>query len=152
LLAAEGALRRAGPREASLGEAFSKLLDDAKLDNAVLVLDRTALRVLGLSPKTSALLAADGSRPFWENLGLVYVPTPYAALLTSKDRAALWANAIRDGSESGSMVTAAVAQGFALGQDSSGQFCAVDYWLRTEGPADSSSPTMRLAGAITDGM
>lgn len=152
LLGAEGALRRAGNREISLAEAFSKLLDDPKLDNVGIVLDRTAMRGLGLTPKSTVALRVDGSRPFWENLGLFYVPTPHAALLTSQARAALWAPSIRKANETGTLVNAAVAVGFMFGQDSSGQFTAVDYWQRTESAAGFSGAHLLPSESKYDGM
>ena len=62
---------------------------DAKGEPPMIVIDRVACRTLGLSPKSIVNLAPERSAPFWEKLGLVYVPTPGAALLTSKDRADL---------------------------------------------------------------
>src|SRR5207247_255078 len=92
LLDAETALHRKGLRDATLSEALQRLLFDHLKEQTALVLDREALRDAGMGPGTSAAPsgAAAAGRPFWEALGLVYVPTPAAPLLTTRQRLLDW--------------------------------------------------------------
>ncbi len=151
-LSDEGMLRRAGAREMSLAEAIARLVFDAKENPPAIVLDRVALRGLDLSPKSKVAFVPESSTPFWESLGLVYVATPKAALLTSKERASQWTRSIREETLTGSLVVEAVAQAVAHGQDASGQFCAADEWLRTENAAESASAeTQSSATSASDG-
>ena len=133
--------KKLGP-DATLGEAFSRLVLDApkSADGLVVVLDRTALRATGATPRTKV---PPGPQAFWETLGLVYVPTPKGALLTSRDRAERWTAAVRSGGVLGATLIANVGRAAEFGQDGSGRFVAVDAWLRTDGtdtrpPVDES--------------
>jgi hypothetical protein len=146
LLGAESSLR-GGPREITLGEALSRLLDDSPKDRPRVVLDRVALRTIGLTPKSVAAFALDNKAPFWEHFGLAYVPTPDAALLTSKERAALWTRTLREANQTEPMLYAAVAEAFDFGQDSSGQFCSADGWLRTESEPERSVASAWMSAA-----
>lgn len=143
LLGADNALRRAGPREMPLAEAFSKLLSSSKKP-VPLVVDRDIFRHLGLTPKSIATLSAEGVQPFWDGLGLVYVPTPGAALLTSKDRGSRWNQNIRAQDIQGILLSDAVSQAFEQGQDSSGRFCAADQWIHTAAHVKTSSASAVL--------
>lgn len=138
-LSAEGTVRRSGVRDMAFGEALAKILFFSK-KSVPLVLDRDALRSLGLTSKSGVSLVADSSTPFWESLGLVYVPTPHAALLTTRDRAGEWNPSIRAGDPRGTLLTRAIDSAFEHGEDSSGRFCAADVWLRTEPPAKTATP------------
>src|SRR5204863_6735897 len=58
-------------------------------DAAPLVIDGSALQRLGLSGETMVPLpdlSPQAGRPFWEKLGLIYVPCARGALLTSTRR------------------------------------------------------------------
>jgi hypothetical protein len=132
MLDAEAAVRtKLGP-DATLGEAFSRLVLDAPkgAENLVVVLDRAALRTIGATARTRL---APGPQAFWETVGLVYVPTPKGALLTSRDRSERWSTAVRSGGVLGTTLLANVARAVEFGQDGSGRFVAVDAWLRTDG-------------------
>jgi hypothetical protein len=142
LLGAEAAVRRRGRRDATLGEALQRLVLDELKEQTALILDREALRQLGLEPATSVSpgLAAGSARPFWEALGLVYVPARAAPLLTSRQRWHDW----RQGQALPERLNEALAETVAHGQDASGQFCRADVWLRTE-PADRAEHGPRPA-------
>lgn len=133
ILGSEVALRRGSAREIPLGEAIANLIYSSKTPFP-LTLDRDAMRRLELSPNSSVILSPDNTIPFWDSLGLAYLATPHAALLTTKDRAAAWQSALREGNSQGAHVRLAVQQAFERGQDPSGHFCAADEWLRSETP------------------
>jgi hypothetical protein len=130
LLDAETALHRKGLRDATLGESLQRLLFDHLKEQTALVLDRAALREAGLGPGSNSSpgqVVASG-RPFWEAFGLVYVPTPAAPLLTTRQRWQDW----RQGNDLPVRLTDEVADAVGHGQDALGSFCRADVWLRTE--------------------
>jgi hypothetical protein len=109
-----------------LGESLGRLVFHHLKAQTALVLDVQALVDAGLTPRTP-LPARVGSRaqPWWERYGLVYVPCPEAALLTTFARRNSWpAGAVPD------PVVRAVAQAAAFDWDASGLFRTATDWLR----------------------
>jgi hypothetical protein len=121
LLTAAGKL--ADPVPATLGEALDRLAFDLPQDRWAVVVDAEALRDAGLGPDTP--LPSPPAAPFWEGLGLVPVPFPTAAVLTTRRQEGAW-RAADAGTES---LEAAVAEAVRNGHDRSGRFRDVADWL-----------------------
>src|SRR5262249_26044124 len=104
------------------------VFDVLKKDGTPVVVDALALRDAGLAADTP--LPSPPASPFWEGLGLVHVPFPEAALLTTRRQEEAWRTG---GTES---VQAAVAEAVRYGHARSGRFRDVADWLaekRVEG-------------------
>lgn len=89
VLQAEAQLRSMPSVPVRFGDALDRLALVHLKDAAPLVIDRLALQALGISPETALAKSAvnpQANRPFWESLGLIYVPCRHAALLTSAER------------------------------------------------------------------
>jgi hypothetical protein len=124
---AEREVRRAAADRPWLGHWVQALTFHAALETTPIVLDRESLRRRGFTPHRPIVL--DGTRPFWEAAGLIYVPCPDGVLLTSPECAAKSEEAaFRRG------LYQAVREAATSGQDHSGRFCAADFWLRSESP------------------
>lgn len=152
------ALRRQRPDGTpwTLGKALERLVYDHFKQQGSVVLDTTALREAGLGPATALPPEADPAKrasvegrapapnspsqspPFWESLGIVYLPCRSAPLLTTRQEAALW-RTHSVGTEATQFVSdsieAAVAEAVLYGHDRSGRFRTVADWLQgTDNP------------------
>jgi hypothetical protein len=140
VLLAESKLRETAQasKPMTLGDALDRLALDHLKDAAPLVLDRMAFRALGLNPATALPSTAwERGGPFWETLGLVYVPCPDAALLTSPAR--LQALGIRSPADT-YQLRAALREAVLHGNDRSAAFALVVAWLAQSGHAGAESP------------
>jgi hypothetical protein len=138
VLLAEKQLRDAGDGKAlKLGDALELLAFKHLKDATPLVVDRVALRSLGLTTETlvPASAMSPQARPFWESLGLVYQPCPSGALLTSPRR--LRSLGI-DSPGQASDLDAAMQEAILNGRDASGGFLLILAWLRIP-PGESSA-------------
>lgn len=128
VLAAEKELRDKAEKPLKLSEALDRLAVMQLKDTVAVVIDPQAFRALGLAPETllpRAMLGPQTARPFWEGLGLVYVPCPGGALLTSPDRLRRWGiTDATDAEQLGQAVQEAVRQG----RDPASDFCLVPVW------------------------
>jgi hypothetical protein len=129
------------PRPERLGPVLEKLVREHLRGAAPLVVDATACRAAGLDPDTPLAPAADES-PFWEGVGLVYVPCRGGALLTTREEWRRWQQAgVTDGA-----VAEAVRQAARHGHDSSGRYWRALDWVQDpaarqpEGPVGSLLP------------
>ncbi|MCS6849756.1 MAG: hypothetical protein NZ700_01135 [Gemmataceae bacterium] len=117
---------------ATLGEALDRLAFDLLPGRLTVVVDVQALREVGISPSTP--LPPEGrpasGGPFWEGLGVVYVPCRPGPLLTSRRQALAWLGPRRPIDSLPPSVEEAVAEALASGHDSSGRFCTVTHWLQ----------------------
>ncbi len=128
---AEKRLRDEVKKPLRLGEALERLAHQYLKGDVPLTIDRVAVRSLGLSAQTALAPAAQASqaeRPFWESLGLVYVPCPSGALLTSPGR--LQSLGIRGSGQTADLEDA-LQEAIAHGRDSSASFCMILNWLRS---------------------
>lgn len=126
---AEDRLRDDVSKTMKLGEVLERFALVHLQGTAALVIDQVAFRALGLSTQTVLLptaLSPDASRPFWESLGLVYLPCPSGAVLTSPQR--LQAMGIY-GPLQAVELDGAVKEAVAHGQDASSGLCLVLAWL-----------------------
>ncbi len=137
VLLAEQHLRDAGAGKAmKLGDALEQLALKHLKDATPLVVDRVAMRSLGLTPETviPASAMSPQARPFWESLGLVYQPCPSGALLTSPRRL------LRLGIDNPAQardLDPAMQEAILHGRDASGGFLLILTWLRLP-PGDTS--------------
>ncbi len=131
MLSAEATLRAQIKSEQTLGDWFQQLIFQGLKEKTPLVLDRQALRQLGWTPGRLVRLPAD-NQPFWESLGFKLVTTPGGPLLTSKSREKGWKSALAGDPFFPHRLSDMVLEAAQSGQDRTGQFCAVDYWLRNE--------------------
>ena len=112
-----------------LGETLERLALNHLKGTAPLVIDQVASRALGLSTETSvsaAALSPQAERPFWEALGLIYVPCPSGALLTTPRR--LQDLGVRPSQPAD--LDGALQEAILHGRDASGGFCLILEWLR----------------------
>ena len=102
------------------------------LPDTPLVIDRFALRSLGLSADTAISLEAlnlQAARPFWEKLGLVQVSCPSGVILTSARRLHRMGVDPND-SAAVAELDDAVKEAVLNGRDASAGFYLVPAWLR----------------------
>jgi hypothetical protein len=140
VVAAARAARPAGGRAPTLGEALERVACDAA-GREPLVLDVAALDDAGLTPAAVPTWPADAGKdtPFWEALGLVYVPCRAAPLLTTRRRQDGWKAAGGDAGAVPPAIEAAVAEAAANGHDSSGRFLWAVAWARRRAAAAADS-------------
>jgi hypothetical protein len=116
-------LRGGANKTMKLSEALERFALDHLKDQAPLVIDKVALCWLGLSGDT---VFSSSGRPFWETLGLIYVPCPSGALLTSPRRMqSLGINSALEATE----LDEAIQEAILHGQDASSGFFLVLTWL-----------------------
>jgi hypothetical protein len=136
VLSAEASLRRKASADGRLGDVLHDFVTEHLKNQAVLVLDREALAAAGLTPATKAALNGK-TGPFWELLGLVYVPTRSGAVLTTRTTQqampTFW-----DPDEA--TLAQAVAEAAVHGQDRSGRFMTVHDWLHQPSGGTASPP------------
>jgi len=157
LEAAEMALRqgsRAG-KPLSLELALERLALALGRQSTALVIDLTALRTAGLSRRTALVVpgpAAPGStwQPFWESLGLVYVPSQGGALLTTTRQWEAWQTAGGRTELLPPALEEAVRQAGTRGQDGSGRFRSALLWAPAESTAEAPGPTAASPAALAD--
>lgn len=123
VLAAEANLRAGAGKSIPLGDAIDRLARQHLKDQAPLVVDMVALRALDLTPQSRVLVSG---RPFWESVGLVYLPCPSGALLTSARR--LQRLGI-DGPLQAVELDDSIQEAIRHGRDASGGFCLAVAWL-----------------------
>lgn len=117
-------------------------------DAAPLVIDQIALRSLGLSGETMlgpADLTPQARRPFWEKLGLIHVPCPKGALLTSPRRMQLLGI---HGAVQAAELDGAMEEAILHGRDASAGFYLILTWLKlpaAEPQASSSTSVFPIA-------
>ena len=137
----------AGGNAPTLGEALDRVACDAA-GHEPLMIDVAALADAGLTPATVPAWPADAGKdaaPFWEALGLVYVPCRPAPLLTTRRRREGWQAA---GGEAGAVppvIEAAVAEAAANGHDTSGRFLWAVTWARCRAALPVSAADSSLA-------
>lgn len=149
LLNAETQLREGNRKELVLARALERLALHHLKEDVPLVVDRLALRSLGLVPTTElppAALSPQATAPFWESIGLIHVPCPTGALLTSPRR--LEEFGIADSSD----LDDAVQQALLHGRDASGAFSLAITWAGATGPGDQRfNETMESGGGELHG-
>jgi hypothetical protein len=142
----------------TLGEMLHYLTYDFLKGQENLVIDAVALREASLRPATPipenvlyrkgelTASAREGSIPFVEAFGLIWMPCRPAPFLTTRRQGAALQGALsRNGSVSDSVETA-VSEAVAHGHDRSGRFRSAADWLRDSG-ADWDSPHEHESGA-----
>jgi hypothetical protein len=127
---------RRSEKPLSLGDALDHLVFENLRDEPPLVLDATGLRAAGLGPHTplphkSGTSAGTALMPFWESVGLTYVPCSEAPLLTTEQELRSWRSTYGTAPLVGSLANA-VGEARRFGHDSSGRFRTVPDWLRSE--------------------
>lgn len=143
--------QRRGEAGWTLGKALERLVFDHFKQQGSMVLDTAALCEAGLGPTTPLPLEADAAHaaaadgragspaapsqvpPFWESLGIAYLPCRPAPLLTTRQEAGLW-RTDHPGVESTQVISdsieAAVSEAVLHGHDRSGRFRTVADWLQ----------------------
>lgn len=148
LKAAALAVRPPAGRDFTLGEALERVASDPSGEHDPLVIDALALEEAGLTAATPLAVPADPGKeapPFWEALGLAYVPCRPAPLLTTRRRRDAWLAAGHGAGAVPPSVEAAVAEAAANGHDTSGRFLWAVAWARrgaalARPPAAGASP------------
>jgi hypothetical protein len=161
LYEAEAKLRPQLAKGVTLGEALERLATSLRdqIPHVPLVVDAEALRALGRSPMTPLPAAAPlADRPFWESLGLIYVPCKSGALLSTADRLCDWREEAGTSASVGEMLAAAIAEAALFGSDHAGSLESVDRWLRITPPgpprgasADAARAFSLLTGPLQPG-
>jgi hypothetical protein len=153
--AAARAARAPAGRVLTLAESLERMACDAAAEREPLVIDMFALEDAGLTPATP--VPGDAGReasPFWEAVGLVYVPCRPAPLLTTRARLDDWQAAGGDTTTVPPSVEAAVAEAAKEGHDTSGRFLWALDWVRrgaaTAGPPTGSSPLTAVGPGWTE--
>ena len=143
LLGAESGLRRKLTPDMTLGEALDRLTHEFLKEQLPMVVDRAALRAAGLRPDASLAplfgLPVGTARPFWEAVGLVYVPFSGGPVLTTREQQEAWQAHLRSGrAEVRDRWDAAVAEAIAhtTMPIRMGRFVTLGHWLRTENQAE----------------
>ena len=91
------------------------------------------MRAAAIGPDTPLSMPADwNTRPFWESLGLIYVPFPSGPVLTSKKQLDAWQRIYGAIPEARQACDPAVADAIAGEHDALSRFVTLSYWLRTE--------------------
>jgi hypothetical protein len=155
LAEAEQAVRRQHPagKPWRLGEALERLTAGPLRARGPVVVDTAALREAGLGPNAafppSDAAGPDGlPPPLFAPLGLTYLPSRAAPLLTTRHQQELWQAAVGDARPVSGALAQAIAEAAAHGRDSSGRFQTVAYWLGARGPAGEDTATATLAGPV----
>jgi hypothetical protein len=135
---AEAALRKeAGPgQDRHLGALLERLALDHLQAAVPVVIDARALRAAGLGPDTDC--PAGGEGPFWNQLGLAYVPCRGAALFTTRVEWQRWQALTGQSRLEDNAVDEAVRKAARHGQDGSGRFLGVTHWARGPGGPDAA--------------
>ncbi len=135
VLAREQEMRAAGLKALKLSHALERLALDHLKDRTPLIVDAVAFHDLGLTLDTlvpSSALNPQASKPFWEALGLTYLPCPSGALLTSTRR--LQQLGIHELSDI-ARLDGALEEATLHGQDASAGFHLILSWLKA--PAEA---------------
>lgn len=153
LSGAEAALRRKLTRDMTVAEALDRLAHEFIKDQVPLVIDRAALRLADVRPDTplgaAAAAPAAMARPFWESMGLVYVPFPSGPVLTTRQRLETWGQVYGRDAEVRRALDHGVAEAIARGHDARGRFASLGHWLRHERQLDP--PPVALFLPATEG-
>jgi hypothetical protein len=146
---AEAGLRkklRAG-KDHTFGDFLEKLIVEQLKHEVPVVVDAQALQELGVRATSPIAMgkSASGSEsapPFWDQLGLVYIPCRTAALLTSKRQRDQWR---MDAQPAPSETIHNAADDAVLNHvDGSGRFFRAAHWLK-HADADNRLPVTDLA-------
>jgi hypothetical protein len=140
--AAEAKLRSELSAGTTLGEAFERLAVALK-DVMPIIVDAEGLRAAGKGPLTK-LPPASAGKPFWDALGLVYVPCPSGPLMTTRERRAQGQRQTGSVALLAERLDAAIAEAAALGMDHAGCFVAANHW---QGTAATGAVVQRSAEA-----
>jgi hypothetical protein len=130
-LLAAAQFRANNTRPLTLAEGLELFALEYLKNTCPLVIDQTAFQSLGLCADTPILAAAltpQLGRPFWESLGLVYVPTLSGGLLTSPNRKH---RLVIDSPQDIAVLEDALGEAVSDGQDASASFASVLFWLKT---------------------
>jgi hypothetical protein len=145
VLGSEAGMRKMLTGATHLGAALERLDLNFLKGISPLVIDQAALAEARLSPDLPLgprFQAEAGGPPFWTALGIVYLPCPHAALLTTTQQAARYRDA-GDAANLGLRLEHAVATALRRGADSTGAFVSLAHWLR-EAPAALDGGAPRL--------
>ena len=145
--AAETGMRpmaQAGKKD-TLGAALERFAVMLSREHVGLVVDGVALRTVNLRPETALTpptsSAGGGAwQPFWESMGLVYLPAHGAALLTTRRQEEAWQAAGGRGEALSTALDEAVHEAALQGYDRSGRFRAVPAWA--DGTAADALPAV----------
>jgi hypothetical protein len=130
-------------------------LDNLALDHlggtSPLVVDRGAFREAGVSRETPLHLAKEETPAAlpWQSIGLVYVPSRAAPLLTTKRQRDAWLGARGDRPLSSSLEEA-IAQAARYGYDTTGRFHTVADWLSHSEEDPGWNDPGSLASSLTE--
>src|SRR5262249_23474114 len=122
-------LRKRVTPETTLGQALGMLWEDPNVRALPLVVDQDALTLLGVSAKTvlGSYPKTAAAKPFWDNVGLVWIPGRAASVLTTRAKEAAMQKAWGRGwpalLEDGALMAA------RAGKDADGALIALPAWL-----------------------
>jgi hypothetical protein len=139
-------------RDWQLGPALERLVLDHLQGAFPLVVDAEAVRAAGLGPETpcsarSKSAPSSPPAPFWEGLGLVYVPCRSGALLTTRQQWQEWHGLRGETRLEDDAIDEAVRQAARDGQDRSGRFRAALAWSRSAEVGLPDNPFQEALGA-----
>jgi len=137
--------------DGQLGTWLENLALNCLRDQPRLVVDTDAFReaaVLAITP----VRQANDAMPFWERVGLVYVPCRAGPLLTSRLRLASWAAAGYPDDRAPRSIEDAVTDAAHRGHDVSGRFRTVNDWLRGGDVDPPNAPMLAPAGLMPQGI
>jgi hypothetical protein len=138
-------------QEGQLGNWLENLALNCLRDQPSLLLDTEALREASALAITPVRQPHD-AMPFWETVGLVYVPCRAGPLLTSRERLAAWRAAGQSDNRAPRSIEDAVANAAHRGHDISGRFRTVNDWLRGGDVDPPNAPMLAPAGLMPQGI
>jgi hypothetical protein len=138
-------------RDGQLGSWLENLAINCLRDQPRLVLDCDALREAAVAPST-AVRQPNDAVPFWEAVGLVYVPCRAGPLLTTRPRLVAWQATGTDGNPVPRSIEDAVAGAAHRGHDTSGRFRTVNDWLRGGDVDPPNAPMLAASGLMPQGI
>jgi hypothetical protein len=141
LAKAEAKIQAAG-RQMTLGEALERLSGETRL-----VIDVEGLRAASLEP-TTKLPAVPAGKPFWEGVGLIHVPCPSAALLTTPQRLYAWQQQSGGASPLDTLLDPGVGEATLTGMDQAGCFATAASWRRASSHAKPREISVDLRRAF----
>lgn len=146
VLGAEYSLHRKLTRDTTLGEALDRLAHEFQLP---VVLDRAAMRAADVRLESSLAPMITGSaapaRPFWEYLGLVYIPFATGPVFTTVQQLEAWRAQYGRDADVRLACDPDVAEAIARGHDARGRFTTLGHWLRTEKKAEAPPAALFLS-------
>src|SRR5262249_47562013 len=146
---AEASFRRKLTADTSLGDALERFAIDHLKGQTVLVLDAVALQDAGIAPSARVEASSRERLPFWERLGLAYVPCRSGALLTTQQALDHWMRTGGAQQDFASAHETAVTRAAQSGRDGSGRFLSVEQWILTREVGPGLRPV--LPDAIAPG-